>query len=286
MRLAVTLILTPLVAQAEDCAVLWDQVRGLGLGYDIAGDLRAVEGGCTLTDLRLQAQSDYGVDIWVDQVTLMVADLPALARGDPFGLDLQLTATGIRTVPVIPDPVMEYLYQVQARGFAGYALSVDLGHDAATGRLDLREARVDLGPLGHLSLTFAATGITPGALLAPESLGVEGLLFETTMTGYFETFLLIPLATGFLTGPDPAAEVKALREEVLALIPQAGLDAGSTAAVTALVTDLPNPRGLLVAELGPMPAIVPALEAFMDRDDAGPLLDLLDLRLSWTRLDP
>jgi hypothetical protein len=266
-------------ALADDCASAWQQLAGLGLGYDVTGMLVATADGCTGTDLRLASQSDYGLDITIDRLTLTATDLAGLMAATPTTGNLRLDLTGIRTVSVLPDPVLAYLYAVHAQGHPGYDLSVDLSYDVAAGAYDLRQATADFGALGRVSLSVGLSGLLSDLLMSPDEmmagLAVDRFRLEVTTTGLFEMFLLIPLGTEYLSGPDPAAALQDLQDELTALVadlPDRLIDQGSRTALTALVAALPNPRGQLVVDGAAAPGFLIALA---DAPPAQPVTDLL-----------
>jgi hypothetical protein len=287
MRHVWPLALLATQAAAQDCVTAWGVVQAGAFGYDVSGNL-AVDGQtCSITDLRLEAQSEFGSNVLIERLVLAGAGFGGpLDRLLAVPVDINMTVEGLRIVPVMPDPTMRYLFEAQSRGFDGITAQMVLQYDPAAGRLDLSEFAADFGALGQIAGQFQLDGLTAEFMEAPDAavaaLAIPQARLVVTTTGLFETYGLIPLGTVIATGPDPVAALSAFQAEAIAALQpfSSGLiDAESLSALTALIAALPNPRGELVVDLVAAPG---AVDALVMSETLAPVPDGVTLSVTWT----
>ncbi len=186
------------------------------------------------------------------------------AGGDPLA-DPPVLPTALSGEVVNPrslfdfdDPVFDYLFDRQMRGFAIRA-SFDLHRDEAAGILEIRSVEIDFAGDNRIALSARIDGLDLAspetALISAMGAGLLELHLDVTTQGLFESYLLMPLGTSLLDpyGEDPALQVERLKAEAAALIetlPRPLIDAASRRSLLALLEELPNPAGRLRISFG------------------------------------
>ena len=264
------LMAAPTAAQTGDagpdrqCRALWAAVTATGGTFSVSGTYEGVaEGWCRFSGLFVVTEG-YAPDWELDALQLKGNAPGFLVLGEGSGpdLDLALRVQGLRLVPQIGQPLFDWLYRAQARGF-GISGELAADWEAAAGVLTLSRLALDFPGRNAVTATARVAGVD---LSSAEAIAASGASFavtearlDVTSHGLFESWVLLPLGEALLQdAPDMDAEVEALRAAVLrgiAGLPEAAFPAPTRGALEQLVQDLPNPAGRLTLELAASPGI-------------------------------
>lgn len=259
----------------------------------VARTPRQTAGGCAVSDIdlpgpdrldvraRVLRWSGQGIGRFTDQ------GLPPTA--------ITLGIEGLRFVPQIDDPVMDYLFRAQSVP-GGIDVKLSAKWEAETGRLILETVEADFPGDNFIRHEAEVTGVDLSTRQAMEmsagSFAITQTRTEIRTNGLFETYILMAIGAPLLTGEAPPEEqVATLKEKALADIaamPDAIVAPASKDALQRLVGDMPNPAGTITIEMAADPGLGPArfLPLALNRDmegltDIWPLLDGVRLDVSY-----
>lgn len=273
MRVFLALLLLvlagPVTAQGVNCAAQWSKFSDLlitsgRLDTALPGLMRqTADGGCRTN--RLVFPAGKHLTIKADSLRWSGDDLARFATDGLPPTSLRLALTGITLVPEIGDRVFSYLQGIQARGNE-IDVSVSIDWDEAEKELNIKALRIDL-PLGDfVEVQGTVEGIDLSTSQTIQMSAGSFAMTEATVVvrsqQMFQDFLLLPLGMPLLEGADnPAARVQDLKMmglEFIADVPDAVLSIGSKAALKALISDMPEPSGILRLSQTSTPGIGPA----------------------------
>ncbi|MEM9852725.1 MAG: hypothetical protein AAF761_12110 [Pseudomonadota bacterium] len=249
-------------ALADDCEVerdaLLDALARNGFAVEAEGTFSETFGRCRIRDMVVAEPAltlDIGMLEW---------DLEGLAALDAGAGSASLNATldNLRMIPGAEDPWIGYMLREQnRRNTIDGTLSVSWDMD--TGRFELEALTLDLPGDNALSLAIRAGGLPPqilaGGVANAAAAAVEGMELVVTNTGFADGLILSALG-GAMSGlpGTPERQMAATRRDARTVVedlPDTLLDAGSKAALGALIDDAPVPWGTLAITLAADPAL-------------------------------
>ncbi|WP_112309164.1 hypothetical protein [Pseudogemmobacter bohemicus] len=218
------------------------------------------DGACEYSDVAMAGESRYAPVVFADKVVIAGSALNWVSDGSVKSADLTLTAEAIRLTARSGDARMDYLLQAQARQ-GEMAFELRGNWDGAKKELRVGLFDLQIGDSSRVKFGALVKNIdisTPGAAqMALTGAALSELDLELKSFGFFEQFLLPMLISrlpdsGGSDGDSEAGFARVVAEKKLELrtainqLPDAAFPAPSRAALAALLSDLPNPRGKLV----------------------------------------
>lgn len=290
-------------AQAQDanCRAQWSQVSSLlqqtgRIDTPLPGLIReTADGGCRTNGLVFPASEH--VTIKVDSVRWRGTDLARFtAQGlPPTSLDLWLE--GVAVVPVIGDPVFNYLQGIQAQNSTIDArVSIEWDNEARA--LQLERFRIDLPQDDFIEVSALIEGVdlsTKRSIqMSAGSFAITSQTLVVRSTHMFQSYLLIPLGTALLDGAENPAkrteDLKQMARGAIDLAPSDVLSPATKSALKAMVADMPDPSGVLTVQqkanpgLGPARFLRLAAQGLTSIDDFWKLLDGVEISVSYDKL--
>lgn len=266
-------------ALADDCAVERDTLLGAlarnGFAVEAEGTFSESFGKCRIRDMVV-AEPALTLDIGMLEWDL--EGLAALKAGAGMA-SLNATLDNLRMIPGADDPWIGYMLREQnRRNTIDGTLSVSWDMDA--GRFELETLTLDLPGDNAVSLALRTDGLSPqilsGGVANAATAAVEGMELVITNTGFADGLILSALGSAMSGLPGtPERQMEATRRDARTVVedlPDTLLNAGSKAALGALIDDAPVPWGTLAITLAADPAL--------------PLLRFPALALSSNPFDP
>ncbi|SEB99666.1 hypothetical protein [Rhodobacter sp. 24-YEA-8] len=226
---------------------------------DISATPRSLkDGGCAFDDVVITGGERYAPGFYADTVTVYGSILAWDRKGQMPSSDIVVGATGMRFATKMGDARMDYLLGAQAR-VGEMVLDLRAAWDGSAKEVEI--SRFDLTFAGDSRILFTARAknidlSTPGAAqMAIMGAALTDLDLEIRSFGLFEQLLLpvlvmmIPDTENTESDAGFAALVSEKKLELRTAInqlPDAAFPAPSRAALAALLSDLPGPRGKLV----------------------------------------
>jgi len=305
IRAAAVLLLAlsgPAAAQGPDfCAAVWQRLTdSAALVFPLQGKIEATEAGdCLATQVMLETPGDFVPDWHADSMLLRGTALAWLVGEQAAPDRLEVEVSGLHLVVETGNPQIDYTLAAQARANRIQARAA-LTWDATAKALVLETLEVDFPAANRLELAARIEGVDLSSTGAAQtSLGSFALTEVDLLIqshGLFEWYLLNPMAVALLPhdGDMQAAEagLKAEAAGNIARLPGATFSQQSKSALLALVSELPNPSGILTlslrseAGLGPVRLsgyAVTGVPATIEA--AAPLLDGVSVDIGWTPED-
>lgn len=308
LTLALTVVAAPALAETAEerlerqCRRGWEAVTALREHVPLTGQYDGVEDGwCQLSKLAL-VTNGYTPDVYVDRLRLRGAAVGWFLLGETGPspvVDLDAQVEGLRLVPQMGDPQMDYLYLVQSNAWPIRA-ELSIGWEPERKLVTLSKLAVDFPGENALAVTARVANVDLASAsaiqMSASGFAVMDATLDVTSKGLFESYLLMSLGPVLLPREgDMAAAVEGLQAQAVAGIaelPEAAFPADTKAALTALVQELPNPSGRLTASFrapaGFGPARLAAFAAFgvpTTLAEAAPLFQGITLEASWTHQD-
>lgn len=212
---------------------------------------------------------------------------------------LRLTIDGIRFVPLLDEPVMQYLLAEQSVPF-GVDVTLSLRWHADEGQLLLEQFEADFPGDNAVRVTAMADGIDLSShdamRMSVGSVALREVTANITSNGLFESYALFVVGGALLGGAEnPAGEVARLKAQAIVAIddfPAAIYPDASREALKALVRDMPHPKGTLRVAMTADPGLGPARFLSLSKrsdiaglDDIWPLLDGVRYDIRYDRQD-
>lgn len=211
------------------------------------------EGWCVVNGLTLDMGPNMVADI--DTLRWRISDYERVEEFlPPTALSVDLT--GVRVVPQIDDPVMDYLFDVQA-GIRGIDAALDIHWDAADRQIVVSNLSADFGYDNGFELSATVSDVdlsdAEAVQLSAGRAGLTALDLTVRSDWLFQGYVAMPLGNVLLAGSvDPAADVADLKAQgtaLIGMIPARILDPASADALRDLIADMPHPAGKLDLEL-------------------------------------
>jgi hypothetical protein len=293
---------TPVERLDRQCRVVWEGVQAIDPGMPITGRYEGIDGdACLFADLSV-VTSGYAPDIFIDELRLrgdllglvLLSEVPE-ADAATFGLQV----VGLRMVPQIGDPVMDYIYHAQWQRFA-IGVQMEARVSAADKILELQQLSVDFPLDNQVSLSARVSNVDLSSQAALQmsltSFAVTEAELRVTSHGLFETYVLAVLAPLLLSADgDMPAEEERLRAAAIAALtglPEASFSPESKDAMARLLQELPNPDGTLTVRMaaeagfGPARLMAYALTGLPTTlEAAAPLFQGVTLDIDWLHVD-
>lgn len=307
LALALALVAAPAGAETADerqdrqCRAAWEAATANPAGPRLTGSYDGLEDGwCAFSGIFLVTEG-YTPDVEIDKLRLKGDALGAFLldeRLDP-DLDLAVQFDGLRMVPQVDQPQLDWLYRAQFRAY-GISGDMALDWDAATREVTLSQLSLDFPGSNSVSFVARVEQVDLSSMAAAEMSATSFALTEATLDvtshGLFETYLL--LALGGIVLPyegDMDAAAETLRADTLAVmadLPVPAFSAASKDALARLVQELPNPSGRLTVDFTAQPGFGSARFGFMALkgipttvDEASSLFQGIVADVTWTHQD-
>lgn len=218
--------------------------------------LRAAGGGCGTGPIELKTPSSEHIVTLIDDVIVEGEGLRAYADTGAPPATLIARMEGLRVMPRIDDPVMDFVFAAQYRRNAVDGRLV-VTFDREANRLILDELSLDFPGPNNVRASAEASGVDArdrrALLTSVATAKLMTAYVEIETRGLFETYLLRPLAQSVLADTEDApAAFDAWKEELrttVVTIPDETVPTASKRAFERLLQDLPNPHGRLRIEL-------------------------------------
>ncbi|MBJ2150511.1 hypothetical protein [Paracoccus sp. IB05] len=250
------------LSDAACAATLKDLVQVLHSNQlDLKATARSLkDGGCAFEAVEIAGGARNAPTFYADTVTIHGSILAWDRKGQMPSSDMLVEATGMRFANKMGDARLDYMLAAQSR-VGAMALELRAAWDRSTSEVEI--SRVDLTFAGDSRILFTARAknidlSTPGAAqMAIMGAALTELDLEIRSFGLFEQFLLPVLVMMIpdMEDADSEAEFAALVSEkklelrrAINQLPDAAFPAPSRAALAALLSDLPGPRGKLVVK--------------------------------------
>lgn len=259
LALGAALALVPVAATAADCTVQWRAIDGVlsAAGLSEPAPTRPVRasggGGCTVSDLTLLP--DAALSYRVRSLTWSGDGIAEFVTDGTPPSSLALRLAGVRAVAAEDDAAVVWILdRLGAQGPSDVGLSAAwdssgrlLIETSEPGAMGARSVWVDAAVEG-VDLTNAAS-----ARASAGTFRVTSIVADIGPGEAFARFLVAGLGADRLQGSDdPAGDFDALRGELAQGadgLPDAAVPVHSRVALKALLADLPDARGRLVAEI-------------------------------------
>ena len=301
--LAALTINAPAEAQTPNCLAQWSRLQEVVQTFDLADTLppgivrQNATGGCHIDGLTLPAGPN--LNITVDSLEWQGQDMQRFVTDGLPPRSLIVQVTGVGFVPDIGDPVFTYLQGIQSRG-RQIDLMLDLEWNEPARQLSLNALRINVPESDYLLLQATVENVDFSTKAAMQSsMGSFGLVqlgAEIRSKHMFQNFVLLPIGLALLQGADdPKARVAELQDiayDHIDAAPSEILPGSAKAALKDLVSDLPDPAGILRFEQTADPGIGPARflplalqrGAFESLDDIWTLLEGIRINIIYERL--
>lgn len=290
-------------AQAQDanCRAQWSQLSALlqqtgRIDAPLPGLIReTADGGCRTNGLVFPASEH--VTIKVDSVRWRGTDLARFTSQGLPPTSLVLWLEGVAVVPVIGDPVFNYLQGIQAQSSAIDAhVSIDWDDEARV--LQLESLRIDLPQDDYIEASALIEGVdlsTKRSIqMSAGSFAISSQKLVVRSTHMFQSYLLIPLGMALLDGAENPAkrtdDLKRMARDAIDLAPSDVLSPATKSALRATVADMPAPSGVLTVQqqadpgLGPARFLRLATEGLSSIDDFWDVLDGVEITVTYDKL--
>ncbi len=300
--LAVLMMTAPAMAQTPNCAAQWTRLIGVlsnafGVKAPPPGLFRQMaDGGCRTDGLSFPT-NDHLV-LKAESLTWRGRDMGRFVNDGLPPTGLSLTMSGIRMVPQVGDKTFQYLQDIQSRG-QDVELTLTVNWDEADKVVSLDNLTIRLPGDDFVRLNGRIEGVdlsTAESLAgSAASFGVTEMNLEVRSERMFQDYLLFPFGMAVLIGhenPDARmAELIALGKAAVADAPLKLVSAGSKAALTDLLDDLPDPAGRLTINQTANPGIGVArglafgmgARSIKTLDDIWPFFDGISVKIDYER---
>ena len=243
-------------AQQVNCASEWKRMSDVvasvtGAKLPSLGLIRQrADGGCTTNGITMSA--DRNLKVKADSLSWNGRDMERFVTEGlpPTAFDIQIK--GITLVPTIGDPAFVYLQGIQARG-RKIDVSVALNWDRETNIARVQDILISLPNDDYILIDATIEGVDLSTNASTNaSLGTMGMT-SANMTirssRIFQDYLLLPLGMALLDGHDDpdrrVTELKAEAQAALRKAPNSIVSAQSLTALSTLISELPDPSGIL-----------------------------------------
>ncbi len=259
---------------AADCEQFWAALSQVGeAAVAVSGTVALPDGDwCVVQDVVLDTPGDHVPDWHAERLrvkggfvpwmtSLLVSGTGGTALPDRFEAEVE----GLRLVVETGNPQMDYLFRAQSRaGTIDGTLA--LAWDRAAKVLTLEALTADFPGDNALALSAVVRGVDLGSTgamqMSATGFAVTGMDLSVVTHGLFEWYLLMPFGAMVLPSEGDmevaAAGMKAEAAAGMAALPEATFPAGTKAALTAFLAELPNPAGTLTMTLRSEVGVGPA----------------------------
>lgn len=225
-----------------------------------AGSKSRTNGGCAFEEVVIRGDQRNAPNFYADSVIISGSLLAWDRKGEMPSADLVVEAAGMRFASKLGDARTDYLLGAQAR--VG-AMTLDLTAAWDKSKKEAKISRFDLtfGETSRIRFGARLKNVdlsTPGtAQMAVMSAALTELDLEVKSFGLFEQVMLPLLVSNIPDNGDVhseadfaalVAEKKLELRTAINQLPDAAFPAPSRAALAALLSDLPGPRGKLVVK--------------------------------------
>mgnify|MGYP003507578321 FL=1 len=240
------------VLTESECGALWAMVEDIDAveGRIAAGQIVLRDGWCSITDVEFRQDGQYAPGMSFGRLSWRGEGLDAFARRFEAPAALEVRIEDARYVLQTGDAAMDYMFRAQSAPH-GIDAEVSLTWDKAARQFVVQRLDIDFPGENAIALTARVGNVdlTSKAALQASlgSFALTDMTLEVTTNGLFETYALIPIGSALLSGAaDPEAEIAALLADAKAAVaelPASSFDAATKAALTTILSDLPNPAG-------------------------------------------
>ncbi|SMX37469.1 hypothetical protein [Octadecabacter ascidiaceicola] len=253
------------------------------------------DGWCQIDDLKLLAEPQ--TNFKVETLRWRASDMERFVEQGLPPRSLEIVGVGVSIAGATGDRNLDYLMGLQA-AVPETGFGVFVRWDGVQNAVFVDEAYVDFSAENRIEATARVDGVDLSDQTAMQtsigSMGLKDLVVTTQFSGWFETYLALPVGYGLLRedGPEPEIQVQELQSQVIEIIynlPEEIVPGTSKEALGSFVQSLPTPRGAARLQLSANPPLgasrmtpfalmadTPALDEIVELG-----LDGVDLLFTW-----